>query len=169
MWAQFSPFFLHFCTVATLARLPRHIQSDFALTGNTFVQDHYSRQPCGDRPPLTPNGAKFGELVFRKRRIFVENLRQCGHLAIFRQEKITRPIQSTFHSFCSEFHENSLQWIQNWKCEQIVTKWSTWHVHKYIVHMWIFMFHLYNILTELKNIIILIFIFMYKNKIIKNN
>ncbi len=27
----------------------------------------------------------------------------------FRQEKMTGPIQSTFHSFCSEVHENSLQ------------------------------------------------------------
>jgi hypothetical protein len=49
------------------------------------------------------------------------------------------PIHSTFYSFCNEFHENSLQWIHNWKGEQknewlnelglmLLTKWSTYMV-----------------------------------------
>jgi hypothetical protein len=33
--------FFHFCTVATiLASIPRQIQTDFALSGETFVQHH---------------------------------------------------------------------------------------------------------------------------------
>jgi len=59
-------------------------------------------------PPLPQTGRSLAN-YFLEKGIFVENLRQCGHLAIFRQEKMAGPIQSTFHSFCSEFHENSLQ------------------------------------------------------------
>jgi hypothetical protein len=48
------------------------------------------------------------------------------------------PIHKTFHSFCNEFHENSLQWIQNWKSEQQVnTEWtstSTIDQMKYMGH-----------------------------------
>jgi len=46
------------------------------------------------------------------------------------------PIHSTCHSFCNDFHRNSLQWIHNWICEQqldqlsevgpmLLTKWAT--------------------------------------------
>jgi hypothetical protein len=33
-------------------------------------------------------------------------------------EPLPTPIHLTFHSFCNEFHKNSVQWIRNWKCEQ---------------------------------------------------
>jgi hypothetical protein len=52
-------------------------------------------------------------------------------------------IHSTFYSFCNEFHENSLQWIHNWKGKQknewlnelqlmLLTKWRTYMVSTHV-------------------------------------
>jgi hypothetical protein len=32
-------------------------------------------------------------------------------------------IHSIFHSFCNQFHENSLQPIHNWEYEQLLNGW----------------------------------------------
>jgi len=63
--------FFHFSTGAILASLPRHFQSDFTLSGDTFEGDHTHWIALWRHAPQ--KGAKFGELFLRKRKTFARN------------------------------------------------------------------------------------------------
>jgi hypothetical protein len=66
------------------------------------------------------------------------------------------PIHSTFHSFCkwiswkfttmnSKIENVNYKWTLRELGSVLWSKWSTWHVHMYIVHVWILIFHLLTI------------------------
>jgi hypothetical protein len=65
-------FFFHFSTGATLASLPRHFQSDFTLSADTFEQDHAHWIAFWPHATPLPKREEIWRTLFEKK----ENFRQ---------------------------------------------------------------------------------------------